>query len=44
MHSQFNYLQYDSNTVSGKGGRSLGAKVGWQLQGFSSLGDEMVQR
>jgi hypothetical protein len=44
MHSQCDYLQYNSNTDSGEGGQSVGAKVGWWLQWFSSAGDEVVQR
>ncbi len=41
MRSQFNYLQYGSDTTSDKGGQSVGAKVEWRLQEFSSPGDEM---
>ena len=44
MLSQCNYLQYNSDTDSGKGGRSVGAKVGWRLLWVSSPGDEMVRR
>jgi hypothetical protein len=29
MRSQCNYMQYNSDTDSGEGGRSVGAKVGW---------------
>ncbi len=32
MRSQCNYLQYNSDTDSGEGGQSIGAKVGWRLQ------------
>jgi hypothetical protein len=33
MRSQCNYLQHNFNTASGEGGRRVGAKVGWRLQG-----------
>ncbi len=45
MHSQCNYLQYNSDTDSGEGGQSVGAKVGFGgYYWVSSPGDEMVQR